>query len=438
MVKLDIVLGYTLIILFISSSSFAQEDTLTGQMEYVDKTDLIEVIRGEKKSASVTGIPEEGELILFVVPIIGSNPTLGAFYGLGGTGAMYLGPPESTSISSLSSSVLFTTKDQIIATLRGTIMTPGNNWEMLIDVKYSFASENTYGLGSDYSQPINESWNIGGIRTSGVSGAQPLTFNQLKVHYTLLKAVADNLYVGVGYHLDIHYNIQDLSLDLESPEPTLTSHYAYSLTYGFDPNKYVSSGTSFNVVWDSRDHTVSAYQGSFLQASYRVNPAQLGSEKSYQQLYLEARVFKGLSKTISRHLIGLWAIGHFTTAGDVPYLHLPAIGYDMRNRIGRGYVVGRFRGPSWVTTEMEYRFPISQNGLFGGVLFGSLTTTSRASLVVGNETLDRLDLFEAIRPAGGFGARITLDRTGRLNLGLDMAFGQNGARGFYFNVSETF
>ena len=118
-------------------------------------------------------------------------------------------------------------------------------------------------------------------------------------------------------------------------------------------------------------------------------------------------------------------------------MHLPASSYDMRNRI-RGYVTGRFRGHSWITAETEYRFPITKNGLFGGVLFGSITTTSRNAITFGTESLDRLNLVEATRPAGGFGARMMLNRTGRLNLGMDMAFGQNGSNGFYFLVGETF
>jgi outer membrane protein assembly factor BamA len=200
----------------------------------------------------------------------------------------------------------------------------------------------------------------------------------------------------------------------------------------------MTSGTSFNVVYDSRDHTVSPYKGAFLQLAYRVNPEFLGSEKNSQQLYMEARVYKSLSKEYPRHLLSFWGIGHIVTSGTIPYLHLPANAYDMRNRIGRGYVAGRFRGPGWVTLESEYRFPITKNGLFGGVLFASATTTSRDAITVGEESFPKLKLFEATKPAAGFGARIMLNRTGRLNLAMDFAFGDNGAKGFYFAVGETF
>ena len=375
---------------------------------------------------------------MFVVPVIGSNPSLGAFYGIGGTGAIFLGEPATTSVSSLNSSILFTTKNQFVASLKGTIMTPENGWEMLADFKYSFFSENTFGLGSDHEQPVHESWNWGGVQTAGISGAQPMTFNQVKIYYTALKQVYDHVYIGMGYHLDDHYKIQDLSLELAAVEPVITSHYAYSQAHGFDPKKYITSGTSFNFVFDSRDHTMNPYKGAFLQFAYRVNPQFLGSAKNSQTLYLEARAYKKLSTERPRHLIGFWGIANIVTSGEVPYLHLPASSYDMRNRIGRGYVAGRFRGPGWVTAETEYRFPVTKNGLLGGVLFASATTTSRDAATIGTTMVSKLNLFDAVRPAGGFGARVMLNRTGRLNLTMDMAFGQGGAKGFYFAVGETF
>ncbi|HEU5289262.1 MAG TPA: BamA/TamA family outer membrane protein [Cyclobacteriaceae bacterium] len=430
--------GIMLILMVAIQIAEAQIDP-TQEPLYVDPTDLRMVLR--KKSSEEdqeSALPEKGKLMLFVVPAIGSNPSLGAFYGVGGTAAIFLGEPATTSISSMSGSVLFTTKNQFVATVKGTIMTPDNDWEMLADFKYSFFSENTYGLGSDYSQPINESWNWGGVQTSGIGGAQPLTFNQLKIYYTALKSVAKFVYVGVGYHLDYHYKIKDEILDLDATEPVITSHYAYNKRYGFDSANYATSGTSLNIVYDSRDHTVNPYKGAFLQASFRTNSQFLGSQQNSKQLYLEARWYKSLSKQKPRHLISFWGIGQLITSGHVPYLHLPANAYDMRNRIGRGYVAGRFRGPSWVTAETEYRFPITKNGLFGGVVFASATTTSRDAITIGSETMPKLNLFEAVRPAGGFGARIMLNRTGRLNLAMDMAFGQHGAKGFYFAVGETF
>ena len=110
----------------------------------------------------------------------------------------------------------------------------------------------------------------------------------------------------------------------------------------------------------------------------------------------------------------------------------------MYNRTGRGYIQGRIRGENMWYGETEYRFPISKSGLLSGVAFGSATTTSRDEMTIGTEYIEKLRLFEGIRPAGGAGLRLLLERAGRLNLGMDFAIGQNGSKGFYLVVGETF
>jgi hypothetical protein len=408
-------------------------------LNYMDSTDLVQVLRGKKaKKDTASFSPQKGKLMYFLVPTIGSNPLLGFFYGVGFTGAMYLGDPKTTNVSNLTSSISLTTKDQVIANIRGTIMTNENKWEMLVDFKYAKFTENTYGLGSDNNQPVQDGWHIGEIVTEGIEGSQPLQFNQLRFHYTALRAIGNKIYAGIGYHFDAHTDIQDLLLDLEAENPVITSHYGYSWVKGIDPTKYRTSGTSLNLVLDNRDHTVNTYSGNFVQISYRINSKFLASSTDFDQLYLETRLFKTLSRNRPRHILGFWGIGHFILSGEVPYMHLPYNASDMRNRMGRGYVAGRFRGPSWVSAEGEYRFPISRNGLFGGVLFGSITSTSRDALQAFDIDVPKLNLFEATKPAGGFGARVMLNKTGRLNLAVDMAFGQNGSKGFYFAIGETF
>lgn len=202
----------------------------------------------------------------------------------------------------MNATVLFTTKNQVIASLRGTIMTSNNGWEILTDVKYARFSEDTCGLGSDYTQPINDSWNFGGIQIFGVEGPQPLDYRHVRLHVTALKELKDNIYVGVGYHLDDNFDIRDERLNLQLPNPVITSHYAYSRLTRYNYTNYITSATSFNLVYDSRDHTVNSYGGRFFQASYRVASETLGSDQNSEQLYLEARYYLPLEKLRPRHL----------------------------------------------------------------------------------------------------------------------------------------
>ncbi len=147
--------------------------------------------------------------------------------------------------------------------------------------------------------------------------------------------------------------------------------------------------------------------------------------------WAEYRDYFGLSKKRDRHLLAFWTYGSFVTSGELPYLDIPAVGWDQFGRSGRAYPQGRFRGEGLAYAEMEYRFPLQKDKeTFGGVLFVNGTTAS-------NQDAD-INLFEAIEPGVGVGWRIMLDKNARTNLSLDYAWGAYGAQGFYLNVNETF
>jgi hypothetical protein len=130
-------------------------------------------------------------------------------------------------------------------------------------------------------------------------------------------------------------------------------------------------------------------------------------------------------------LIGFWYLGQFTEKGTVPYLGLPAIGWDMYNRSGRGNVQGSIRGVNLVYGEAEYRFPISsRTGILGGVVFVNATTASS------DDTSRKL--FEYIDPAAGLGLRIMFSRRTLSNLGIDFGIGTSGSVAITFNLNEVF
>ena len=394
------------------------------------------------QDSTQVALKKEKNLRLLPLPAIAASPTTGWMVGVAPGAYWSLGDKSNTSPSSALGSIIFTQKKQVLITAKANTFFSGDHWNMLTDFRFFINSQPTYGLGTgpQSAKPIGTGGgDFSDTPFQPIETAQMMEFNYLRIHNTVMKRIQDSrFFVGFGYHLDYHYKIKDELLDLESPDTVLTNHFAYSFLNEYDPTNYISSGASVNILYDSRDHTMNPYKGSFLQASYRVNAEWLGSSQNYQQLYLETRLYKAFSQKMPRHLLSFWAIGSFITSGEAPYLDLPSNSSDMRNRIGRGYVAGRFRGKDWVTAETEYRFPITKNGLLGGVVFASATSTSREELVLENVTYEKLKLFDAIRPAAGFGARRMLKRAGRMNLAADIAFGQNGSKGFYFAVGETF
>jgi hypothetical protein len=169
-------------------------------------------------------------------------------------------------------------------------------------------------------------------------------------------------------------------------------------------------------------------KGWFANLNWRFNPGS-ASRSSSSLLFAEMRYFKSFNIKKGRHTMGVWAWGNFVTSGHIPYLTLPAIGWDQRSRSGRGYAQGLFRGYSMMYGEFEYRFPISCNHFLSGVVFANATTASDR---------DRdIKLFRYIKPAVGVGLRLLMDKTTETNLVLDFAKGRKSG-GFYLNAGETF
>lgn len=135
-------------------------------------------------------------------------------------------------------------------------------------------------------------------------------------------------------------------------------------------------------------------------------------------------------KLVRPHIIGFWTMGSLLMSGKQPYLEMPGIGWDMYNRTGRGYIQGRIRGENMWYGETEYRFPVSKNGLLGGVAFFNLTTAT-------NEAKQQ-NLANEFAAGYGFGLRIKMSKKTNTNIAIDYGMGRNGSSGIFVNLLETF
>ena len=243
-----------------------------------------------------------------------------------------------------------------------------------------------------------------------------MEFDYFKFIGIVNRRIIDNLYAGIGLHVDYYYSIVDENYRpaTDSTPELNTPHHYYSANNNFSTKDYLLSGISLNVIYDTRDNQINPYEGIYANINYRINPTFLGSDQNSTSLWLEFRTYLGLSKKFPRHLIGFWFFGNFNVTGKMPYLTLPSLGEDQRARSGRGYVNGRYRGMDLVYGEVEYRFPISQcSQILGGVVFVNATTTSN--------TKTNVRLFQYVRPAVGFGIRVMVNKHFRTNINLDFA-----------------
>ncbi len=401
-----------------------------SQQTNVNPVDLIGVISEifNKKGPERNDIIIPGVSNVSLLPIVGYGPANGFVIGTAISATNLLGNQINTQLSSALLSISLTTKKQILLCARSDIYLPGNTWYIPGDVRLLFFAQPTYGLGI-YGLNSTLNFNIDGTDLSTPVLEQPMRFNYIRFYETALKEISPHWYAGVGINIDDHFDIQDQSLKLDTPNQVITANYFYSTRYGFNPGHYSTNGLIFRVIQDSRDNPINSHKGIYASLGFRVNEKIFGGTKNSTMLYAEWRNYIPLQKNKPGMVLAFWTWGQFVTSGNVPYLALPSIGWDTYGRSGRGYVQGRFRGTNMVYGESEFRMPISRNGLFGAVAFINATTAS-------NPTTGQT-LFNSLAPGYGLGLRIKMNMKDRTNICIDYGRGK-GSHGVYFNIQETF
>jgi hypothetical protein len=403
---------------------------------YRDRWSLLDMI-----GAASTPDPPPFKLLPAIFPAVGYSPALGALLGVSGTLGMFLGDAADTTISSASGVVLITTNRQFIVQVASTLLTARNEWELQGDWRLLVFNQETFGLGTGPTA-VSTGFSIGGWgTTAALPGGQQMDFNMIRFHETVYRKVWGNLYLGGAYRLDRFFGVQDVDLNLSATPPVVTSNYAYSIAQGFDPNQYTVSGVAASALFDSRDSTINPYRGFYANLTFAWNPTWLGSSQGSTALHAEFRAYVGMDAAIPRNVLAFWAYYAGVTGGALPYLALPSTGWDARNRSGRGYIQGRYRGPQEIYGEAEWRFRLTDNGFLGGVLFANVQSFSSPAVNASGPgwtySQPRQNLLAYLRPAGGFGLRFMMNAESRTNVTLDFGFGESYF-GIWLNAGEYF
>lgn len=430
--RYKIITSFTLLLLsaIISYNCFSQVNDFvenTDSIKSCEQQDIKDLIRKKGKTPK----PPKKTMLL-ILPNVGSNPANGFLLGIGGNIGWYWGSKETTRVSSAGFSAVITSKQQFLSFIKSNIYTTYDKFYLQGDWRYYIYKASTWGLGTNAPDTVYTptTWAWQGADLQETDGAYPMSYDYIKIHEIVNRKIIENLYGGIGYHLDYYNKIVDEFLELDTLPLQLTPHYLYSELNLFNYKKYMVSGLSLNAVYDSRDNLMNPYKGYFVNVNYRINPTFLGSDQNSSSLWLEFRTYVPLSKNTPRHLIAFWTFGNFLLTGDQPYLTLMGIGEDKKGRSGRGYVAGRYRGENFIYGEVEYRFPITRcSKILGGVLFLNATTATNSAADV--------DLFSYVRPGVGFGFRFMVNKYFRTNINLDIGFGYK-SNGFYFSGTETF
>jgi hypothetical protein len=374
--------------------------------------DIFDVIR-EWRGKPPPPPPNYKKRMTALAPVISYSPTSGAGLGVAGNLAFFKGHPKTTRISSVVASVIATTEKQLLASARIDASSGDNTWNLQGDNRFYWTSQKTYGLGT----------------ATTPEDAVDQKFNQFRIYETLYREIRHDVYLGAGLLYNLHTNVRPDGEDAEAAWPD-SPYIEYSERNGFDLDSQASAGASLQALVDTRDSAINPSRGWYGEASYLMFfDGFLGGTSSWQQFSYDLRTYVRLGGD-RRHKLAFWAFGDLVTGGVAPYLDLPGTGLDTYSRSGRGYPQGRFRGERMLYGEVEYRWTITGNGLFGMVFFANAETLS-------NEQSGE-KLFDSVAPAAGFGFRLMLNKRSQTNLCLDIGFGQEGSRGVYFAVQEAF
>ncbi len=305
-------------------------------------------------------------------------------------------------LSSISTSVTYTQYDQILAPLTIDIWTKDNKYNFISDNRYIDYPSNIYGLGG---------------RSNPNKGHQ-IAFYGIKLHETILKSVAKNLFVGAGIYFDRNWNI----IVVDSVTRRLNNLINRQLG-----KTEMASSIALKVLYDNRLNQINSKNGWFINAVYRDSRTFFGSDNNWQSFLIDIRKYLPFPRN-SKNTLALWSFNWMTLGGTPSYLLMPSTGWDDQYNTGRGYIQGRFRGNNMFYFESEYRFNISRNGFLGGVVFGNLQYFSP----------EISKQFQVLSPGYGTGIRLKLNKHSGANLCIDYGFGKDGSRGFFVNLGEVF
>jgi hypothetical protein len=307
---------------------------------------------------------------------------------------------QKTSIINLS--ITGTLEKQLILPIQANIWSKNKKWNWVTDFRIMQYPSLTYGLG---------------IKSS-LENVTSLNYNYIKWHQTVLKSITDNLFVGGGIYFDGFSNVEEIDKD-----PGTTSAFD---KYGFATSS-VNIGPIARVVYDNRMNPVNPQQGWYFNGVFRKNMTSLGSESESESVLLEARKYVPFPAN-SKNILAFWSYNALTLAGKPYYLMLPSIGWDENYNTGRGYIQGRFRGKQMSYLETEYRFPVTANEKWGGVVFVNAESFSK----------DIQTQLRSFAMGYGLGVRFQLNKHSKTNLCLDYAWGRDGSHGIFVNLGEVF
>ncbi|HWB24785.1 MAG TPA: hypothetical protein VG738_04860 [Chitinophagaceae bacterium] len=385
----------------VNKDSAAANSAATNFSKQRDAIDIIYWFFGKDPSKRIvdTTHPQVGKLYFSGSPAVAYSLQTGFSVLAEGNFAFYLGPDTTTKISSVLAEIEYTQKHQFLLPFRINIWSKENKYNFIGDWRFLKYPQDTYGIGG----------------STKLSDAYTVDYDYVRLYQFALRKIKNELYGGIGVQYDYHSNIKELN-------PPANSDFE---KYGFSKSS-TSSGLSLNLLYNTRKNLTNPEAGSvYMNVILRQNVSWLGSNSNWTSAIIDLR--KYIHAGGRNNILAFWTYEWLTLSGNPPYLDLPSNGWDTYGNTARGYVQNRYRGKQMLYAEGEYRFVITHNQLFGGVVFANASSFTNLN-----------NRFNGILPAAGAGLRVKFNKFSRTNVAVDYAIGKGGSHGLFLNLGEVF
>ncbi|WP_018613860.1 hypothetical protein [Segetibacter koreensis] len=391
-------------------SAWGQQVKPQTTMDLIEDTtrqiDIIDIVKSNFQLSPKKLKRSPGKKVYFsLLPVSSPIPGGGKALITSTSAGFYLGNRRNTFLSNVSFSPYLNFKGRYSLAFRSNIYTNKNTWNIQGDTRFSLYPEYIYGTKNNVYK----------------NDKLLVNYKYIRFYQTVLRRVKPFFLVGLGYDLDYHININTVNDTIG-----LAKFTGYNYGTGANENS-LSSGITFNLLYDSRGNPINPLPGAYANFIYRTNPYFLGNGvHTWNSLYVDVRKYISIPDR-KRKVVALWSYIWTALNNNVPYLDLPGIGWDSYQRSGRGIEQNRYRGKSMWYVEGEYRRDITINGLLGYVAFANFNTIT-------DPATKRL---RGPHPAIGGGLRLKFNKRSNTNIAIDYALSK-GYSSIYLNLGEVF
>ena len=327
----------------------------------------------------------------FIFPFIYYTPETDWAFGAGGNVLFKIDPNSNP--TNISASGYYTINDQFSLGATADIYIDNN--KKLYNLIFNFSNEFDYFYGIGPSSP-------------DIQNNKYLQKNILFDLKYQMEVFDDRFKIGGQYYF------RNMTVLDKMNNPFLVKDTTSSGDGG------VTSGLGFLVNWDSRDNILSPSTGGYYQFNATFYSNTFGSDFDFNQYIFDFRRY--LTITLD-HVFAIQSFYQFDT-GSPPFFNLPLLGGSTNMR---GYIRGRYRDKHYYNLQVEYRIS-HLIWKFGIIVFGGVGDVAPE---FGKFTIS------TIKPTYGFGLRFRLEELEKLDLKMDIGWGDNSS-GIYFGINQAF